>query len=171
MERDADARGRAESRAHGGRPLWLRVVVQVILGGLLGVIAPLLALALSPLSRPTLQWALGAGVRKTGMLALIQLGGALPYLLAGAIAVVVTWLIARKPWDAMGAVALEAAVVVTFGVTCRPSSDAAMPAWWWPTTIAGEVLALCVGAVLVALLLQRRGRQVTTEPTDAAFLP
>ncbi len=159
------------ARQRGGRPVWLRVVMQVILGGLLGVIAPLLALALSPLSSRTLQGALNAGCPKGGMLALIQIGGALPYLLAGALAVVVTWLMMRRPWDAMGAVALEAAFVVTFGVTSRPSGDATMQAWWWPTTIAGEVLALCVGAVLVALLLQRRGRQVATQPTDAAFLP
>jgi len=152
------------------RPLWLRVLVQIGLAAVLTLVAPLLGAGLAALGSPTFRIAHNAGIGKTGMLVLIQLEGALSYLLVGGLAALLTWVLVRKPWDAMGYCALHGALVVVLSLAIRPTGPQAQP-WWWPVTIATEVVGLFLGATLVALLLRRR-RPAQVRPTDAsAFLP
>ncbi|MBU0607704.1 MAG: hypothetical protein KKI08_07435 [Armatimonadetes bacterium] len=144
--------------------------MQIGLAAVLTLVAPLLGAALAAVASPTFRIAHSAGIGKTGMLVLIQLEGGLPYLLVGALAALLTWVLIRKPWDAMGYCALHGALVVTLSLAIRPTGPQVQP-WWWPVTIATEVVSLFLGAAVVALLLLRR-RPVQVRPTDqSAFLP
>jgi hypothetical protein len=154
-----------------GRPVWLRVVVQVGLAVVLSLVTPLLGVALSPLTMPVYRLGKSAGASKTGMFALIQLNGAVPYLLTGALAALLTWWIVRRAWDVLGFCGLYGAFILTLGIMMCPREPQQQP-WWWPLMVASEILSLCLGAVVVALLLQRRKRPVEVRRTDeAAFLP
>ena len=141
------------------RPVWVRVLMQVVLGAPVGnsymVLVPLLEarLHVSPITI-----AVHVGARGAGLLAICTFGLAAPMFAFGALAAVLTWLVVRRPWDALGASAIYAASYVVTGLTCSPRVLALRAElWWWQWfwfTLA-NVAAVFAGCALVAWLLQR----------------
>jgi len=153
------------------RPIWLRVAVQVGLAVVLSLVTALIGVALSPLTMPLFRLGKQAGASKLQMFGLILANGAVPYLLTGALGALLTWWIVRKAWDVLGACGLMGALILTMGVMLAPREPQTQP-WFWPTMIASEIVALLLGAVIVALIVRQRKPPVEARPTDAsAFLP
>lgn len=153
------------------RPVWLRIVVQVGLAVVLSFVTPLLGVALAPLTMPLFRMGHGVGASKMQMFGLILANGALPYVLTGALAALLTWWIVRKTWDALGSCGLMGALIVTMGVMMAPREPQTQP-WFFPAMVASEIVALLLGAVIVTLIARRRRPPVEARPTDAsAFLP
>jgi hypothetical protein len=137
------------------RPVWLRIVLQPVLALVLGdFVCPYVALALAyvPVHLPIV--AVRAGVTKAGVLAITVVESAVPYLLMGALAAAVSWLIVRKPWDALAAAALMAASRVIMNATVTVSSDPVIQ-WWMSVHAAADACAVFVGCIVVAWLIQR----------------
>lgn len=156
------------------RPVWLRALLQVVLAAVLSLVAPLLGVLEAPLVVPLHRLAIHAGADKAGLLALIALQGAIPYFLTGALTALLTWLVVRKPWDALGASGLQAALILALGVMmCPPAAGVSQqPRWWWPVLVTVEVVGVLAGTAATGWWLQRRERQPQAEGADnSAFLP
>jgi len=155
------------------RPIWLRALLQVVLAAVLSLVAPLLGVLEAPLVVPLHRLAVHAGLGKTGLLALVALQGTIPFFLTGALTALLTWLVVRKPWDALGASGLQAALILALGVMmCPLTADVSQqPRWWWAVLVI-EVVGVLAGTAATGWWLQRRERQPQAERADHnALLP
>jgi peptidoglycan/LPS O-acetylase OafA/YrhL len=74
----------------------------------------------------------------------------------GALAAVLTWLVTRKPWDALGASAVVAVSYAVLSASYLPVLESYGARWWWFANMAAVSIAIFAGCALVAWLLQRR---------------
>ncbi|MEI6499698.1 MAG: hypothetical protein WCP21_01590 [Armatimonadota bacterium] len=146
------------------RPVWLRVAVQVALLFVAGVLLPRLLSLQSMLTPLVDQSAMRLGLGMIGRLILMAFAGVPPALLSGATATVLTWLLVRKPWDALANAAYQAVVIVVLEITFQSGGD---KSWW---LLAGDVvwvLSVFGGTALTACWLQRRMARRRTVPAVA----
>lgn len=141
------------------RSLWLRVPLQIVLGLALAHYAipwmPLLGRYTMAL--PALAMRSGAG--QTGVMVAIQIVNACPYLLAGAIAAALTWLLVRRPWDALIAAGCVAAVYAQIAATLHVTTNPVVQRWM-SVGLVVDVVAVFAGCAVVSWLIERRaGRQ------------
>lgn len=157
------------------RPIWVRVLLQPILATVLYcLVLPSLARAQARLSWPMSVAADHAGIGRDGNYILFCLLSALVYAIVGAMAAVLTWLVARTPWDSLGSSALLVMPVLIFGLALSPVVSHTVYRGWHAVATVAQAFGLFAGSGLLAWSLQRatgRAREEHEQQLDGSLLP
>jgi VIT1/CCC1 family predicted Fe2+/Mn2+ transporter len=130
------------------RPVWLRVALQV-------GIALLLMVAALPLPCITGRLIDSVGFQQQSidrLLSELQAVGGLLLFAFGGLATLLSWLVVRRPWDALGASAIIAIVSLVSALRSAVSHGAR---WSSLAETAVQTVLLFAGCALVAWLIQR----------------
>jgi len=151
------------------RPIWLRIVLQLGIAVLLWMAVSLVGLGIALLTTPIEQAAGRGGLGNTGLWAVVGLASTVPFVTGGIIAVLLTWLVVRRPWDALGSAGVvTVAYAVTLGVLFFPFGPTAAPPGTLYLPIVGAVIGTLLGVVPTACWLQRHARMLalTSDPDE-----
>jgi hypothetical protein len=139
------------------RPVWLRVLVQVVLAAVLyAAVLPGLAILHATSLRPISSAEYYAGIGPTGRHAIFTWHTGLLYVLAGALAALLTWIAVGSPWDSLGAFLLLSLPVLANGWALAVVVAHTTYRGPHAATVTAEVLGLFAGSALVAWSLWQR---------------
>ena len=149
------------------RPLWLRIILQPVLIALLsGGFLPLISVAMIAVSFRLRPWGIdldGGG--------LLHVSSAIRYLIAGALAAFISWLMVRQPRDGFVAAVGTPMVLLVMSLRIHLSTSSGLfHRLMVVTTVYNEIAALvgCAAAVwLIEKWAAKRGTAAAPGETEA----